>query len=60
MTLKGIFHTTPRHVKAAFDLITQGTITADIFVNGEYGLDEVEQAIINHKEGKVIKNAVLL
>ncbi|WP_218672690.1 zinc-dependent alcohol dehydrogenase [Oceanobacillus timonensis] len=59
LTLKGIFHTTPRHVKAAFDLIVQGTISADIFVNGEYKLDDVEKAIINHKEGRVIKNAVL-
>ncbi|WP_231495781.1 zinc-binding dehydrogenase [Paucisalibacillus sp. EB02] len=60
LTLKGIFHTTPKYVKAAFDLICQGKIDEEIFVNKEYSLDFIEEAIISHREGKVIKNAIIL
>lgn len=60
LTLKGIFHTTPKHVKAAFELICQGKIEEEIFVSKEYSLDQIEEAIISHREGKVIKNAIIL
>jgi L-iditol 2-dehydrogenase len=59
MTIKGVFHTTPRHVKAAFDLICRGVISAVDFVNEEYRLQEIEQAIRTHAQGLAIKNAIV-
>lgn len=36
LTIKGVFHTTLKHVKIAFKLIKNGLITADKFVTNEY------------------------
>ncbi|MDI3481585.1 MAG: L-iditol 2-dehydrogenase [Tepidanaerobacteraceae bacterium] len=59
LTIKGVFNTTPRHVLAAFELLKQRVITAADFVGNEYRLEDLEKAILNHKEGNVIKNAIL-
>jgi L-iditol 2-dehydrogenase len=59
LTIKGVFHTTPRHVQIAFDLIKNGMITARDFVGNRYPLDEIEKAILSHKSGKVIKNCIV-
>ncbi|MEQ2129058.1 hypothetical protein QTP99_03455 [Caldanaerobacter subterraneus KAk] len=55
LTIKGVFHTTPKHVKIAFKLIKNGLITADKFGTNEYKLEEIEKALLEHREGKVIK-----
>jgi L-iditol 2-dehydrogenase len=59
LTIKGVFNTTPRHVAAAFELLKQGVVKAEDFVGNEYRLEDVEKAILNHKEGNVIKNVIL-
>ncbi|TZE81038.1 zinc-binding dehydrogenase [Calorimonas adulescens] len=59
ITIKGIFHTTPRFVQAAFNLICQGVIHGNDFVGSEYPLEKLEEAIRSHKEGRVIKNAIV-
>jgi L-iditol 2-dehydrogenase len=59
LTIRGVFHTTPKHVNIAFDLIKQGAIKAEDFVETEYDLNDLERALINHKEGKVIKNCIV-
>ncbi len=58
LTLKGIFHTTPEHVKIAYDLIKMGLINSKNFVYNQYSLERLESAILEHKSGKVIKNAI--
>jgi len=59
LTIKGVFHTTPKYVERAFNLIKDGVIKAEDFVEAEYELEDVEEAIRNHKEGKVIKNSIV-
>ncbi|CUH94939.1 hypothetical protein P22_1008 [Propionispora sp. 2/2-37] len=59
LTIKGVFHTTPKHVQIAFDLIKHGVIASRDFVNKRYRLNEIEEAILSHKSGKVIKNCIV-
>ena len=58
-TIKGVFHTTPKHVETAFNLLKNGILDAKILVGGEYKLEEVETALLVHKSGKVIKNCIV-
>jgi L-iditol 2-dehydrogenase len=59
LTIKGVFHTTPKHVEIAFELIKNKVITADKFVTNKYKLEEIEKALLEHREGKVIKNCIV-
>jgi L-iditol 2-dehydrogenase len=58
ITAKGIFHTTPIHVRAAFELLRMNAIRHEDFVQNSYPLDEVESAIREHGRGEVIKNVI--
>ncbi|MFW6108140.1 MAG: zinc-dependent alcohol dehydrogenase [bacterium] len=56
--IRGVFHHTPRHVRAALDLIAGGIVTGDELVTGELPLDRLDDildALVGH-EG--IKTAV--
>lgn len=59
LTLKGVFHTTPRHVNAAFEMLKMNAISADDFVQNEYPIEDTEKAILEHASGKVIKNCIV-
>ncbi|NTW71172.1 MAG: zinc-binding dehydrogenase [Eubacteriaceae bacterium] len=59
ITMKGVFHTTPRHVNAAFELLKMGAIREEDFVNNEYPIERIEEAILEHSRGKVIKNCIV-
>ncbi|WP_080848289.1 zinc-dependent alcohol dehydrogenase [Cytobacillus gottheilii] len=59
ITVKGVFHTTPIHVHAAFELLKMNAITADDFVQNEFSIEETEQAILEHARGEVIKNCII-
>ncbi len=59
LTLKGVFHTTPFHTRAAFDMLKQGVISGKDFISSDYSLDDLEEAILSHKSGEVIKNAII-
>lgn len=59
ITLKGVFHTTPEHVNQAFELLKMRAIESEDFVQNEYPIDDVEQAILEHAAGDVIKNCIL-
>ncbi len=59
LTLKGIFHTTPLHVRAAFSMIKAGVISGKDFVSSDYCLDEIKSALLDHKSGEAIKNAIV-
>lgn len=59
ITVKGVFHTTPIHVKAAFELLKMRAIEASDFVENEYPIEQTEQAILEHAKGEVIKNCIV-
>ena len=46
LTLKGVFHTTPQHVNAAFEMLKMGAISAEDFVQNEYCIEDTEKAIV--------------
>jgi L-iditol 2-dehydrogenase len=59
LTIKGVFHTTPRHVAAALELLKLGVISAEDFIQHEYPLERLEEAIREHASGAVIKNCII-
>lgn len=59
LTMKGVFHTTPKHVNQAFELLKMGAISADDFVQNEYPIEQIEAAIVEHASGSVIKNCII-
>ena len=59
ITVKGVFHTTPRHVQTALELLKMGVIQSDDFIQKEYPLEELEEAILEHAAQKVIKNCIV-
>ena len=59
ITIKGVFHTTPVHVNAAFEMLKMNAISADDFVQNEYQIEDIEKAILEHASGAVIKNAII-
>lgn len=59
VTIKGVFHTTPRHVMTALELLKMGVIKSEDFVQNEYPLEKLEEAILEHASGKVIKNCIV-
>ncbi len=59
LTIKGVFHTTPKYVQRAFNLIKNGVISSKDFVNEEYHIEQIQDAILSHKSGKVIKNCIV-
>lgn len=59
LTIAGFFHTTPRHVKIANDLINAHQIPEDIFVTGEYPFERLVDAIEAHSKQQGIKNAII-
>lgn len=59
ITVKGVFHTTPRHVAAALELLKLGVIPAEDFIQHEYPLERLEKAIREHASGAVIKNSII-
>ncbi len=58
ITTKGVFHTTPIHVRAAFELLAMNAIRHEDFVQNSYGLDDVTTALREHARGDVIKNCI--
>lgn len=59
ITIKGVFHTTPIYVHAAFEMLKMKAILADDFVQHEYPIEETEKAILEHASGAVIKNCIV-
>ncbi|MFZ7134594.1 MAG: zinc-binding dehydrogenase [Eubacteriales bacterium] len=59
ITIKGVFHTTPLYVNAAFEMLKIKAIDEKDFIGNEYGLQDAEKAIIEHAKGTVIKNCIV-
>lgn len=58
LTIKGIFHTTPRIVAESFDMICRGEIPEEIFIGESFPLDQAEAALLSHAGGQVVKNEI--
>ncbi len=59
LTIKGVFHTTPREIEIALELIARGAIDVSKFVSGEYPLAKVGEALEKHARQEGIKFAIL-
>lgn len=59
ITVKGVFHTTPTHVNAAFEMLKMNAISEKDFVANEYKLEDAEKAILEHASGAVVKNCIV-
>ncbi|MFV0411828.1 MAG: zinc-binding dehydrogenase, partial [Oscillospiraceae bacterium] len=59
ITIKGVFHTTPLHVMTALELLKAGVIASEDFVQHEYPLQRLEEAILEHAAGSVVKNCIV-
>ena len=60
LTIKGVYHTTPKHVGMAFELIKRGEFPEDIMINKSFKLDEALDALLSHAKGEVIKNEIVI
>jgi len=58
LTLMGVFHTTPRYVQAAINLLANGKIDTDIFLTDEKKLSELDKILDNLINQKGIKTAI--
>ena len=54
----GVFHHTPRYVRAALDLISSGQIDADALLTHEMPLERLEQALQLVERGEALKVAI--
>jgi L-iditol 2-dehydrogenase len=59
LTIKGVFHHTPRFVETALSLLANGMVPADAFISGERPLVEVIDALEAMGRGEVIKYAIV-
>ena len=55
----GVFHHTPRHVRAALSLITEGQIDAGGLITHEMGLERLEEALQLVAGGQALKVAIV-
>lgn len=58
LTIKGAYHTTPRHVEMAFELLKRNEFPAEIMLTDVYDLDHALDALLAHARGEAIKNEI--
>ncbi|MBW4521535.1 MAG: alcohol dehydrogenase catalytic domain-containing protein [Scytolyngbya sp. HA4215-MV1] len=58
LTLKGVFHNTPHHVRQALALIASGTIALEQLISADQPLSQLEQVFQDMKARKVIKVSI--
>lgn len=59
LTLMGVFHTTPRYVQAAINLLANKKINTDIFITEELKLDDLDKILDNLINQRGIKTAII-
>jgi L-iditol 2-dehydrogenase len=59
ITMKGVFHTTPRMVELAAEILSAGTVSVKPLLDGEVPLSKVEDALLRMQRSEVIKLAVV-
>ncbi|HBL14201.1 MAG TPA: dehydrogenase, partial [Cyanobacteria bacterium UBA11162] len=55
---KGVFHNTPTYVREALSLLASRTIPFELLISDRRPLNELEQALQDMKNRKVIKVAI--
>lgn len=60
ITLQGLYHTTPLYVNQAFEMLKAKVIDEKDFVQNEYKLSQMKEAIFDHAKGEVVKNCIVL
>ena len=60
LTIKGVYHTKPKHVGMAFELIKRGEFPEDLIINKSFKLDNSLDALLSHANGEVIKNEIIV
>lgn len=60
LTIKGVYHTTPRHVAMAFELIKRGEFPEELLITKSYKLDQALEALLSHARGESIKNEIVI
>lgn len=58
LTLKGVFHNTPKFVRSALSLIAEGTVPFDLLISDYQPLQNLEQVFQDMKARKVVKVAI--
>ncbi|MFW9804011.1 MAG: zinc-binding dehydrogenase [Candidatus Thorarchaeota archaeon] len=58
LTIKGVFHLTPRHVEQALKLIIAGDVDPDILITHTMPLEKVTDAILMMSKGESMKVAI--
>ncbi len=59
LTLKGVFHNTPKYVRAALDLLASRALPFELLINDQQPLNQLETVFQDMKHRKVIKAAIL-
>jgi L-iditol 2-dehydrogenase len=58
ITVKGIFHHTPRFVEMALQMLSGGQIDASALIDGEIDLAQVEAGLLRMDRSEVVKLAI--
>lgn len=58
LTIKGVFHLTPRHVEEALKLLESGIINSNLLITHEMSLNRITEAIEMMGAGKSMKIAI--
>ncbi len=59
LTIKGVFHLTPKHVEQALGLLESGEINTDLLISHEMPLSRVEDALKMMSKGESMKVALI-
>lgn len=59
VTMKGVFHLTPRTFEQAVTALATGVVNAKIMIDGEIPLIQVEEGLLRMQRSEVIKLAVI-
>jgi len=59
LTLKGVFHFSPRDVRKAYDLLKNNSLNTTPLISGRYPLTELHTAMEKLSKGKGIKYAII-
>ncbi|MGQ4870423.1 MAG: zinc-dependent alcohol dehydrogenase [Candidatus Thorarchaeota archaeon] len=59
LTLKGVFHLTPKHVEQALRLIIAGDIKTDVLISHQMPLSEINRALKMMSRGDSMKIAII-
>ncbi|PPS45474.1 zinc-binding dehydrogenase [Chroococcidiopsis sp. TS-821] len=59
LTIKGVFHNTPKYVRAALALLASRVIPFELLISTQRSLQDLEQVFLDMKARQVIKAAII-